>query len=269
MIAEYIRPRQLWNSVELFSQLFQRDLKNRYRGAILGFGATVANQLLMLALYLMVFGFVFNSRYGLVANETGVDYAFGLFIGLSLFNYTAECLARAPGLISENPNYVKKVVFPLELIPVSINCAVLAQFALSALPILLIFSLITGHLSWEAFWIFPILFALFFLNLGLLWLISAIGVFIRDVQLLIGPVNQVLLFGSAVFYSVARLPQPFRSLIAWNPFAQLFQMARAAMLGGQQPNLLVLGAIAGFGILLSWLCLLCFRSLKPAFADVL
>jgi lipopolysaccharide transport system permease protein len=264
-----IGPMLAFTHTDLFSQLLRRDLQSRYRGAVFGFGATVFNELLMLALYVLVFGFVFRGRFGVLPHESGFDYALGLFVGLALFNYTAECLTRAPGLIRENPNYVKKVVFPLELIPLSVNCATLLRFALSTFPILILFSLATGRLSPGSLWIIPILVPLFFFNLGILWFVSAIGVFVKDVQLLIGPVNQVIMFGSAVFYSLSNLPQPFGKILWWNPFAQLFQMARVAMLSGRTPDLVVLSIIILLSVLFCRVCFLFFRGLKSAFADVL
>jgi lipopolysaccharide transport system permease protein len=255
--------------LDLFSQLLRRDVQIRYRGAVFGFAVIIFNDLLMLGLYVLVFGFVFRGRYGVLPKESGLDYTLGMFVGLALFNYTAECLTRAPGLIHENPNYVKKVVFPLELIPLSVNCATLLRFCLSTVPILILFSLLTGRLSFGSLWLVPIIIPLFFFNLGILWCVSAFGVFIKDVQLLIGPINQVIMFGSAVFYSLSNLPQPFGQLLAWNPLAQLFQMARVAMLSGSAPNLAVLGAIVLLSLLFSRICFLLFKSLKPAFADVL
>ncbi|HEY0790888.1 MAG TPA: ABC transporter permease [Chthoniobacterales bacterium] len=258
-----------WNALDIFSQLFRRDLQSRHRGAVLGFGAMLVNQLVMLALYVLVFGFVFRGRYGIIPDESGLDYALGLFVALTFFNYTAECLTRAPGLILERPNYVKKVVFPLELIPLSANCATLAQLLLSTVPLLLVFASATRHLSWAILWLVALLVPLFLFNLGILWLGSALGVFVRDFQLLIGPVNQVLMFGSAVFYSLKNLPAPFGAILQWNPFARLFQMAREAVLAGRTPDLMVLTVICVASLLFCWGAYTSFHHLKAAFADVL
>jgi lipopolysaccharide transport system permease protein len=262
-------PVKYWNAVDLFSQLLRRELQGRYRGTVFGFGAAVVNQLLMLSLYVLVFGFVFQGRYGVLPGETGLDYALGLFVALTLYSYTSDCLSQAPRLILANPNYVKKVVFPLELIPLSANCAILLQMVFSTFPLLLVLAIITHHLTLASLWVVPVLVPLFFINLGVLWLVSAFGVFVRDMQHLVGPINQMVMFGSAVFYSLKSLPQPAGQIVRWNPLAQLFQMARQVVLAGQVPDLWLLGGIALGSVLFCALCFRIFTGLKPAFADVL
>jgi lipopolysaccharide transport system permease protein len=209
-----VRSRERWQVIDLLAQLVQREVTLRYRGAFLGLFASLINPLLMLGTYAVIFGWVFNSHFGLKPNETRADYVLGLYCGLVLFNYFAECLNRAPTLILANPNYVKKVVFPLEVIPISINLAALFHLAISVLPLLAALICFDGGINPGILWILLILLPLVLFTQAVLWFLSALGVFVRDTGLLIGTFSQILMFGSAIFYRIDSLPEPFRHIVA-------------------------------------------------------
>ncbi len=116
--------RDLWRHRELLWQFSLREVELRHRGSHLGLIWSLLNPLLMLSLYVFVFGYIFGGRFGVLPNETRMDFALGVFLGLSIFQFLAETLSAAPNLIVVNPNFVKKVVFPLfagPMIP-SISC---------------------------------------------------------------------------------------------------------------------------------------------------
>jgi len=254
---------------DLLLQVATREISARYRGAILGLFASLINPLMMLATYAVVFGWIFNGHYYLKPAETRADYVAALFCGLVIFNYFSECLNRAPTLILANPNYVKKVVFPLELIPVSANVAALFHLGVSAIPLIGAILLFGGGLTPGAAWALIILIPLVLLSQGVLWMLAAFGVFVRDVGLLTGTFAQILMFGSAVFYRISSLPQPFQKIIALNPLAQITEMARSALIAGIAPDFRVFAAVLGFSALFCLLGYEFFKRCRPAFADVI
>jgi lipopolysaccharide transport system permease protein len=254
---------------DLLFQVAMREISARYRGAILGLFASLINPLMMLGAYAVVFGWVFNGHYYLKPSETRADYVTALFSGLVIFNYFAECLSRAPTLILANPNYVKKVVFPLELIPVSANVAALFHLGISAIPLVGAIVFFGGGLNPGAAWAVMILIPLVFLAQGVLWMLAAFGVFIRDLGLLIGTLTQILMFGSAIFYRIGSLPEPFRNIISFNPLAQIIEMARGALIAGIPPDLRVFGLVLVVSIFFCALAFECFKRCRPAFADVI
>jgi lipopolysaccharide transport system permease protein len=198
-----------------------------------------------------------------------MDYALGLFSGLVIFNYFAECLARAPSLVLANPNYVKKVVFPVEIIPMAVNISALFHLVVNGVLLLVVLMSTHGGLPVGALWLLAVLVPLILFAQGVLWVFAALGVFIRDVVLLIPPFTQMLMFGSAVFYTISSLPRPFAGIIAWNPLAQICEMARGALIAGQRPNLAILGAVTLASLVVCLLGYEFFRRCRPAFADVL
>lgn len=256
-------------TLDLLLQVATREISARYRGAILGLFASLINPLMMLATYAVVFGWIFNGHYYLKPAETRADYVAALFSGLVIFNYFAECLNRAPMLILANPNYVKKVVFPLELIPISANVAALFHLGISAIPLIGAILLFGGGLNPGAAWVVLTLVPLVLLAQGVLWTFAAFGVFVRDLGLLMGTFTQILMFGSAVFYRISSLPQPFQKIIALNPLAQITEMARSALIAGIAPDFRVFSAVFGFSALFCILAYEFFKRCRPAFADVI
>jgi lipopolysaccharide transport system permease protein len=254
---------------DLLLQVATREISARYRGAILGLFASLINPLMMLGTYAVVFGWIFNGHYYLKPNETRADYVTALFCGLVIFNYFAECLNRAPTLILANPNYVKKVVFPLELIPVSTNVAALFHLGISTIPLIAAVLFFGGGLHAGSAWVIVILIPLVLLAQGVLWMLAAFGVFVRDLGLLIGTFTQILMFGSAVFYRISSLPLPFRKIISLNPLAQIIEMARSALIAGIPPDFRVFAAVLAFSALFCALAYEFFKRCRPGFADVI
>jgi homopolymeric O-antigen transport system permease protein len=258
----------LWRNRELILQLTRRDVMSRYRGSILGLAWSFFNPLLMLAVYTFVFSVVFKARWGLGGEESKADFAIVLFVGLIIHGLFAECLNRAPGLILSNINYVKKVVFPLEILPCVAAGSALFHSAVS-LAVLLAAQLAFQHtLAWTVVFLPIVLVPLLSATMGLAWFLSSVGVYVRDIGQTIGIFTTILLFLSPVFYPVDALPENYRILLLLNPLTFVIGDARRVLIWGQAPNWteLMIYASASFGA--AWLGFWWFQKTRRGFADV-
>lgn len=200
----------------LFFQFCRREIVRRYRGSFMGFAWAFLMPLMMLCVYSFVFIGVFKSRWPGGEQAGGLFYALQLFCGLTVFNLFAEVVGRAPGLVAEQPNLVKKIVFPLEILPFISLGAALFHFAISLLILLACVSAcyeISAHILLLPVVLTPFLFFL----LGLGWLISALGVYLRDIAIMIGVVINLVMFLSPVFYSTKVLEGKIATLMVYNP----------------------------------------------------
>jgi lipopolysaccharide transport system permease protein len=254
---------------DLWWQFSVRAVQARYRGSFLGLIWAVLNPLLMLGVYFVVFGVIFAGRFGTLPNETTTDYAMAMFLGLILYQLVADTLTISPSVVIGNPNLVKKVVFPLEILPLS-QVGGLWFNLLIGLILALGGSLLFGRgLSMAGLlWLPAILAPLLLLSAGLAWLFSALGVFFRDLTPAMTFITQVILYSSAVFYSYSRLSPSAWAILRWNPFLHTVILAREVVLWGLPMNLGALlytyaaGLVTFFGG--RWV----FLRLKPSFADV-
>jgi lipopolysaccharide transport system permease protein len=265
-LTNFARKRDLW------WQFTVRAVELRHRGSHLGIVWSVLNPLLMLGLYMFVFGFIFPNKFGVLARETPVDFALALFLGLILYQVIAETLGVAPTLIVGNPNLVKKVVFPLDVLPLSQIGASWFHLLVS-LVLLIAGSLIAGRsLTFTGFfWLPAILLPHLLLTAGLCLLLAALGVFFRDINQMIPFISNIIMWASAVIYPTSRIREhpAAWAVLKWNPFLQTVQLVRAALLWHQPINLACLGYTyaAGAAVFLagSWF----FKKTQSAFADVL
>jgi lipopolysaccharide transport system permease protein len=253
---------------QLIAKLIWREMHGRYRGSLLGVLWSFVTPLLMLAVYTYVFGVVFNARWGVQQANHG-SFALLLFAGITVFSLFAEVVGRAPVLIVQQANYVKKVVFPLEVLPV-VAVGVAALHTLITLLLLVVAATVMTHgLPASAFCI-PLIFApLLLLLLGLGWILSAIGTYLRDIGQVIGLLVTALQFLSPVFYPVSALPAGMQPWLRFNPVSLPIEALRAALFEGRWPDWAALGAYSvcalGIAALGAWL----FVRLRPGFADVL
>ena len=261
----------LWHRRELIWRLAQRDILGRYRGSLLGWAWTFINPLAMLAVYTFVFSQVFKARW---SNATGVDqgplfFAVNLFAGLIVFNQFSECFVKAPGIILSNPSFVKKVVFPLEILPV---VTVLSAFVhtVSSLIILMIFALISkGGLQLEYGWLILVWLPMLLLCLSITWLFSIVGVCFRDFSQISGVITSALLFLSPVFFPLSALPLKLQPLLALNPIAIIIEQTRQVTIAGDHPSMLYLIMGTALSIIAAEFSMKIFMRIKPSFADML
>lgn len=262
--ADLARKRDLW------WQFTVRAVEMRHRGSYLGAVWTVLNPLLMLTIYVVVFGVIFGGRFGVLPDETPTDFVLAVFLGLILYHLLAETMSSAPGIIVNNPNLVKKVVFPLDVLPLAQVGAFWFHFLIS-LALMLAGAAIFGRgLSLAAAaWLPVILFPLLLMSVGLGWLISALGVFFRDLSQAMPFVAQIMLYASAIFYPLAKIPAGLWTVLKWNPLLQAVDQARNVLLWDIPINLGVVGYTYACGIALYVLGRVIFMKLQPAFADVI
>ncbi len=252
----------------LIRRLVGRELATRYRGAALGQAWPLVSPLLMLAVFTLVFGAVFQSRWPNQADDGLLSFALVLFAGLLAHAFMSEMLSTAPGTILENPNYVKKVVFPLETLA-WVRLGVAGLHAGVGYLLLLVVNALMGsglHLAALALPVIMLPFAL--LLLGLHWWLSAIGVYLRDLGQLVSPALTALMFLSPVFYPRSQAPAPLDAWIAWNPLTIPIEQVRAALFAGQWPDPLQWGLYLAAALLVFASGLLVFQKLRKGFADV-
>jgi len=262
-------PGVLWSQRELWWRLTERDVIGRYKGSFLGVTWSFLNPLAMLAVYTFVFSHIFKARWGNLENEGPLGFAINLFAGLIVFNMIAECLTKAPGLIVANPNYVKKVIFPLEVLPcVAVGSALF--HALTSLVVLAGFQLIARHgLPLSSLWL-PIIWLPLLLGcLAVSWVLASLGVFLRDIGQFIAVLISMLMFLSPIFYPASALPSKLQPLLAISPITQVIEQTRRVLVTGNGPSfayIIVGSIIAG---LAAELGLRFFQKSKRAFADVI
>jgi lipopolysaccharide transport system permease protein len=251
-------------------ELTLRDILARYRGSLLGILWALLQPILMLLIYTFVFTQIFQARWMSTpgaAAETG--FALVLFMGMIVHGFFAECVNRAPSLITENANYVKKVVFPLEILPwVALNSVFV--HTLMYFVVFLAFLAMSGASVPVTIIALPLVFVpLILFTIGFMWLIAAVGVFLRDVTYVVTFLTSLLLFLSPVFYPLAIVPDRFRGLIAANPLTFFIEQARNVSLWGRWPDWLSLGIWLAATALFAYLSLRWFEHARKGFADVL
>jgi lipopolysaccharide transport system permease protein len=256
-----------WTHRALIRQMVRREIVGRYRGSFLGLLWSFFTPLLMLAVYTFVFSVVFQGRWG-GGSENRYEFALVLFAGLIVFNLFSECVSRAPGLILSNVNYVKKVIFPLEILPwVALGAALF--HALISLIVLMAFLALATSLPWTAVLMPLVLFPLLPLIMGLSWLLASLGVFIRDIGQFMGMLMTVLLFMSPIFYPPSALPENIRGWLYANPLTFIIEQAREVVIWGRLPDWSGLLLYLGLAMLVAWAGLVWFQKTRKGFADVL
>ena len=264
--------RSLWGNRVLISQMSRREVIGRYKGSVMGLLWSFLNPLFMLVVYTFFFSVVFKSRWAAApagTEESKTLFAVLLFVGMIVHSLFAEVLNRAPNLILGNVNYVKKVVFPLEVLPVISMGTALFHSLVSICVLLLVFFINNGYLHWTLVFLPFILLPLVIFTVGLAWILASFGVFVRDVGQSIGLGTTVMLFLSPVFYPVSALPEPMRPWMLANPLTFIIEQARAVLIWGQLPNLsglLLYTLVASF---VAWLGYAWFQKTRKGFADVL
>lgn len=252
----------------LIVQLARREVVGRYRGSMLGLAWSFFNPLLMLAVYTFVFSVIFKARWA-GADSGRASFAIFLFSGLLVHGFFAECVIRAPALVMANPSFVKRVVFPLEILPwVTLGSALF--HGVISLFVLLAAQVATGHqLHLTAFYL-PIVFVpLMMVTMGASWLLAGVGVYVRDIGHFIGVLVTVLLFLSPVFYPASALPEEFRPWLAFNPLTFIIEQTRAVLILGQPPAWRAWLKFTAASLVFMWFGFAVFQRLRRGFADVL
>ena len=247
----------------------KREVLGRYQGSAFGLLWSFFNPLFLLVVYTFVFSVVFKSRWGGSSGESKTEFALVLFAGLIVFNIFSECVSRSPALILANANYVKKVVFPLEILPWVNVIAALFHAAISLVVWLVAYLVLFGVPHAAVLYLPLIIFPLVLFIMGLSWFLASLGVYLRDVSQFIGVVMTVLMFLSPVFYSVEALPEAYRGILYMNPLTPAIEQTRAVLYWGRSPDLMQLLIYLLSSPIIAWLGFAWFQKTRRGFADVL
>lgn len=260
----------LWRNGSLIYQMARREVLGRYAGTVAGLGWAVFQPILMLSVYTFVFSIVFKARWaGPDTTTSHVEFALLLFIGLIVHGLFSELLLRSPALVTSNVNYVKKVIFPLEILPVITLVAALFHAAIGIAVLLVARLLIVGSIPWTVIWLPIVLAPLAVMALGVSWTLAAMGVFIRDLGQMMAVVANMMLFLSPIFFPVTALPEAFRPLVHANPLTFIIEEAREVVMWGRMPDLGGLALYTTVACAVACLGFFLFQKTRKGFADVL
>jgi lipopolysaccharide transport system permease protein len=262
--------RSLWRNRQLIVQMTKRDVVGRYKGSAMGLAWSFFNPVFMLVVYTFVFSVIFKSRWGGAGgDDSKTQFAVLLFVGMIVLSLFSDILNRAPGLILGNVNYVKKVVFPLEILPVIAVGAALFHSIISLGVLLIAFVLFNGYLHWTLVFTPLVILPLVILAMGISWILASLGVFLRDVGQTIIIITTVLMFLSPVFYPVTAVPERFRAFIMANPLTFIIEQARQVLIWGHLPDWLGLCIYSVLATAVAWAGYAWFQKTRKGFADVL
>ena len=254
---------------QLLSSMVVRDVTARYKGSWLGLFWAVVNPVLLMLVYYFVFGMIFQARLPELYDGRDAPFAGFIFAGLIVYFMFSEVLVRSSTLIGDNTNYVKKVVFPLEIIPLVMVLGTAFNFLVSLL-ILILFLLISGHALTPAILVTPFVLIPYLLFLtGLSWLISALSVYVRDVSYIAGFIATAMMFLSPVFYALQSVPESFQSWMLLNPMTHFIEAFRYCIIGGMVPELKILLMLWGIAIAMCAAGYAFFQRVRYGFADIL
>lgn len=250
----------------LLFELFRREFSGRYQGSFGGVAWSFAQPLFLLAVYTVAFGVVLQARWGFGGGTA--DYALMLFAGLIVYNAFAECLQKAPALIISNPNFVKKVAFPLEILPLVMALNAMVHALIGIAVWLLFYGIVHGFPRVTVVLVPLVLVCFFPVLLGVGWLLAAIGVVVRDVSQLTNMLSHALLFLTPIFYSIDAVPPAFQAVLLANPLTFMVEQLRLVLYFGQAPVWSALATYFLLSCLFAWMSLLAFRRLRPSFAEM-
>lgn len=253
----------------LIKTLIKKDIIGKYRGSFFGLLLPILNSLFMLAIYTFVFSFVFNAKYSM-ENNSNINFSLTLLIGLLVFNIFSEALHRSPSLILSNRNYVKKIIFPLNTLPLIILITALFHFILTFILWCFLYIFFVGPIEISsAIFLIPIIFSYSIFILGIIFLISAVGVYFRDIEHFISPISTLMLFCTPIFYPISILPESIRKYIFLNPISYPVLEIRELLIYGNSFNYLNFILFTSFSIIFFLFGFYIFKLLRKGFADVI
>ena len=258
----------IYKNRNLIFNLFKREVMGRYRGSAMGLLWSFFNPVFMLTIYTFVFSVVFKARW-VGGSDSKVEFALVLFTGLLVFNLFSEVINQAPSLILNNTNYVKKIIFPLEILPIVALGAAAFHMSVSLVVWLIFYFLFFSIPDWTALQLPLVLIPLMLMTLGLAWLLASLGVYLRDVGQIIGVVTMTLMFLSPIFYSVDSLPLEYQGIMHLNPLTYIVEETRNVMIWHKSVNWPLWVFWTVLSTLIAWLGFAWFQKTRKGFADVI
>lgn len=254
---------------DLMLSLIKREVVGRYRGSMMGLLWSFLTPLFMLSVYTLVFGQIFKTRWPGAQTDSQGEFALTLFAGLIVFNFFAECVNRAPTIICSNVNYVKKVVFPLELLP-WVNVGVSVFHMLISLVVWVVVYCFFFGLPHATILIVPfVIFPLVLMTCGMVFILSSVGTYLRDIVQVVGVAVTAMMFLSPIFFPIAALPEIYQKIALINPLTFPIEQLRVLMISGADVNwfmLLIYNVVALLVLILGFVF---FQKTRRGFADVL
>lgn len=257
-----------WCNRSLILALTKREVIGRYKGSLLGILWSLFNPILMLTVYTFFFSVVFKARWP-GGTDSKTEFALILFSGLLVFNFFSECLGRAPLMIVGNPNYVKKVVFPLETLSFVLVGAAGFHFLASLLVWLLFYIVFFGAPAIQVLYLPLVLVPLLLLTLGFIWILASLGVYLRDVAQVVTAVIPALMLLSPVFFPISALPESLHLAFQLNTLTFLIEQARGVLIWQQSISWDHWAIQTAFSAIFAWAGYAWFQKTRKGFADVL
>lgn len=249
-------------------ELAKRDVLGRYRGASFGLLWSLISPFLMLMIYTFAFGRVMGGRWPQVeAGDT--SFSIILFAALIVHGFFAECLVKAPGLITNNPNFVKRVIFPIDILPWPLVLSALFHTGTTLVVFLVLRWVMDGQFSWTTVMFPLVMLPLVVLCLAIGWLLSALGVYLRDINQVTPLLSLSMLFLSTALMPIESVPESYRWVFEFNPLSFIIDQARAVLLWNQMPDWLGLGRYLAVALALAYAARYVFAATRKGFADVL
>lgn len=264
--------RSLIRNRQLIAQMARREVVGRYKGSVMGLLWSFLNPIFMLAVYTFFFSVVFKVRWNSGVDgveESKTQFAVVLFAGMIVHGLFAEVLNRAPDLITNNVNYVKRVVFPLEILPIVSLSAALFHSLVSLSVLLIAFIIFNHYLHWTIIFAPLVFLPLIIISLGFAWMLASLGVFLRDVGQTIGIFTTILMYISPVFFPISAMPEKYRPIIMANPLSFIIEQAREVLIWGHLPDWTGIGIYTAAASVVAWLGFIWFQKTRKGFADVL
>jgi lipopolysaccharide transport system permease protein len=258
----------IWKNREFLVQMTVREVLGRYRGSILGLVWSLLNPIMLLLVYTFVFSGVFRAKWPQFG-DSPAQFGIVIFVGMVVHGVLSEVLIRAPLSIVTSANYVKKVVFPLEILPVVPIGAALFHCMISLLVLMCVATYLQVAITWSAFTLPIVLFPLVTFTFGVAWLIASIAVYVRDVTQVVGVISNMLLFLSPVFFPLSALPKSLQPWMLLNPLTFIIEQARSVLLLQQFPDWWGLFIYQILASIFAWFGYVWFQRTRKGFADVL
>jgi len=256
------------NHYYLLKQLVKRDISLRYKGSYLGIIWSFITPLFMLCVYTFVFTVVFQAKWNIDTNNK-LDFAFIIFSGITAFNLFAESINRAPTLMLSNISYVKKVVFPLEILPLSTVVSALVNAGISFIILITGLIFFGGGISWKIIFLPLVILPIMLLSLGISWILASLGVFLRDLGQLVAILTTALMYLSPIFYSIESVPVSLKPLLYLNPVSYSIENIRNILIFGKYPDFQMLLVAFVINSIIAFIGYVWFKKTKGGFADVL
>lgn len=261
--------RSAWRNKTIIRKMTVREVVGRYRGSLFGIAWSFFNPILLLVVYTFIFGVVFKSRWGATQSPDHGEFALIIFSGMIVHGLFAECFNRAPSIVLSNPNYVKKIVFPLEILPLVSFGAALFHTCVSCIVLLCAIIMIKGAVPLTALLLPVVLLPLSLFTIGCAWFLAATGVYLRDISQVTSILTTIMMFLCPMFYPITAIPEDYRALLYLNPLTLIIESTRDVLIWGTLPSFAHLATYFMLSLVVACTGFWWFQKTRKGFADVL